>query len=383
MRSNKSKPWVGFAVILILGLLTWLPTSATARVQGQCATCHTMHNSQNGASVFAAVQRALLESDCVACHSDGPNTGSNNTPYVDDITGGTPIYGEFGTEATTNTLAGGSFYFMRTGLDDTKGHNVLGVMGVDATISPTNTPPGFDPTIRPLAVNWAGNQLTCAGTYGCHGNPAELDDFAAISGAHHTDDSGGITGATTGLSYRFLDGILGIEMNSDGNRWEYRPTYQLHNQYMGVDRATDTYENVTTISYLCAECHGYFHSGAGDLGTDSDTTFVSPWLRHPTDLDLASATGNTEYLAYPGAFGAPGTYSVVAPVASNQPAVGGIQETVLNDTGDAIVTCISCHRAHGTDYADLLRWDYTTNCEASTGMHSTDCGCFACHTTKD
>ncbi len=32
-----------------------------------------------------------------------------------------------------------------------------------------------------------------------------------MEGAHHKDDSGGITGASVGLSYRFLKGILGKE----------------------------------------------------------------------------------------------------------------------------------------------------------------------------
>jgi predicted CXXCH cytochrome family protein len=46
----------------------------------------------------------------------------------------------------------------------------------------------------------------------------------------------------------------------------------------------------------------------------------------------------------------------------------------ISTAGDAIVTCISCHRAHGSPYYKLLRWDYA-------GSIST--GCAYCHTSKD
>ncbi len=47
-----------------------------------------------------------------------------------------------------------------------------------------------------------------------------------------------------------------------------------------------------------------------------------------------------------------------------------------------IVTCLSCHRAHGSPYADLLRWDYDTMIAGNAG-DATGKGCFVCHTTKD
>ncbi|CAD7777657.1 MAG: hypothetical protein KIIPBIDF_00918 [Candidatus Methanoperedenaceae archaeon GB50] len=45
-----------------------------------------------------------------------------------------------------------------------------------------------------------------------------------------------------------------------------------------------------TISGLCAECHGDFHGSSDDIGSSS------PWLRHPTDIQLPG-TG-TEYYKY-------------------------------------------------------------------------------------
>ncbi|MDA3786250.1 MAG: hypothetical protein PF568_05105, partial [Deltaproteobacteria bacterium] len=71
-------------------------------------------------------------------------------------------------------------------------------------------------------------------------------------------------------------------------------------------------------------------------------------------------------------------YQPGVPVASND--LNSVRSTVLQAAGDAIVTCISCHRAHGSTNADMLRWNYE-DMAAHAGDNST--GCFACHTTKD
>jgi hypothetical protein len=111
---------------------------------------------------------------------------------------------------------------------------------------------------------------------------------------------------------------------------------------------------------------------------------------------MTGATG-TEYAHYNnnGGGGTDGVYSTLAPVASDMSGLsaasaGGTQvvQNVFTDTMPdgvtdiAIVTCISCHRAHGSEYADLLRWDYTAGTSAGSGTNLNS-GCFVCHTTKD
>jgi predicted CXXCH cytochrome family protein len=93
---------------------------------------------------------------------------------------------------------------------------------------------------------------------------------------------------------------------------------------------------------------------------------------------MGNVDSKSDYSEYGGATH---TYSVVAPVGSTD--VSTVLSSVYATPGgadDAIVTCISCHRAHGTPYDDLLRWDYAT-CVSAGG--NDECGCFACHTTKD
>ncbi len=362
---KKSKIIKGLVGCMAIGLVSWLPGTASAGVSGPCSDCHTMHNSQDGSSMAfdssSTPTRALTKGGCVSCHSGtAPRKGtSNNIPVVFQT--GAPS-----DQGAGYTLAGGDFYWVAGdgGNNDTCGHNVVGVAGVDANLS--YTPPGWNATtangIAGGASTWGTNQLTCAGTYGCHGTHSSSDDYASIRGAHH-GDNGTIDGSDVAHSYRFLNGILGAE-DSD---WEYTASSSDHNGYNGARGYTSSDND--TISYLCAECHGNFHAGTAMSNISYGGSGSSPWLRHPTDFSLADASGSG-YTAYT-------TYSVLAPVGSTNPDT--TTSSITGGTND-IVTCISCHRAHGTNQADLLRWDYSA-CEAGTA--NSTCGCFACHTNKD
>ena len=401
-----NKLWVLVITLLLMG-----GGNVWATVSGQCSTCHTMHNSQDGSAMAVdsdgndlGVNRSLTKGDCVGCHTGTNGTDPGDIPYI--MTGSTNTYGPDYETTENNSLAGGTFDYVNdnTTATNAMGHNVLLVATADTltsppgwvattfapsdggNISPTNVAP------LPVADLWGSKQLTCAGTNGCHGNHTNPDDFGDIRGAHHGDDST-IDGTTVAKSYRFLRGILGKEDPG----WEYEVTSALHNQYYGVDRAnvsTGSTMDKQTISYLCAQCHGLFHSDASTNNIiysdpDSPTTVVdnaNPWMRHPTDFSLKTAGG--EYESYANVAGtaatSPGTtaeYNYIAPLASTN--VSAVLANPFSGTGNDIVTCISCHRAHGSKYADLLRWDYSSTGEMIAGGGYGNKGCFACHTTKD
>ncbi len=374
MKRVKGKAAGLVAALLGLGLAVFIPSTSQARVQGQCADCHTMHNSQNGQPMTfdgnATPNSALTRGDCIGCHT-GVNESGGNIPYVLSETA--PTY-RSPNGVDGNTLAGGNFYWVATsgGANDTKGHNVDFLADEDSLLG--KTPPGWDQTlgVGPNEASWT-KQLTCAGVYGCHGDRTATDNFSAVSGAHHADDST-IDGNTVGTSFRFLLGIVGKEDND----WEYTVSSTDHNQYKGVDRTDDTDANKdsSTISYLCSECHPNFHRGTSAGNVQGSTGWGSPWVRHPTDFDMNNVSGK-EYGSYGGTSH---TYQVEAPVASVD--VSSIKSTVLQTADDAIVTCVSCHRAHGSPYADLLRWDYNNMVAGTSGTGAGE-GCFRCHTTKD
>ncbi len=353
--------------------IAFLSSLSFAAVTGQCANCHTMHNSQDNSAILrtgtvagsktawndsnvlaggtlqSAPTGTLLVTDCVGCHSASSGAtivtaGGNSIPIV------------FNTASyPANPLAGGNFYSVSQG-NDAHGHNVYGIADTDSdlTMAPGNTQCNTGSCHFTLADAPSGTNFNTGGCQGCH---------YVVS--HHNDTDSG---------YRFLKGhnmgnnwVLGVE---DAN-WEYDPDTS-HNGYKGAiitgPGDSQGLSEIQTISSFCGGCHTNFHK-QGASGTGS----YNPWIRHPTDIALPG--GTTEYAGYDPTTS--GDYSALAPVAWTDP-------TDQSDRDTAVVMCLSCHRPHGSQYDDILRWDYVTDCfTAGSSGTPANCGCFVCHTTKD
>ena len=352
-------------MLFVLSLL--LPSPLLAKITGVCSNCHTMHNSQNSAAMSfdGTTHEYLLRGDCIGCHAQ--NTSQNINPN-----GNIPQV--LHTNATD--LAAGNFrYYLDS---QTNVHNVYGITPQDNVL--LNNPPGYlsgyDPANPIFDTN---SRLVCAGRNGCHGNRDQVGQLAAIKGAHHYNDSmlkfgsideanqGGGSGGTsdyttTGKSYRFLYNVQGAEESSWLNESSTK-----HNEYKGAlfaTRTSQSWGNINTISELCAECHGNYHaSGSGYIGS------ASPWLRHPTDKRLGPSSG--EYANYT-------TYDVMAPVGrvDSLNTYTAPKSTVAAGANDVII-CLSCHKAHGSPYFKIMKWDYK-GLDLSTALS----GCNVCHTSK-
>jgi hypothetical protein len=360
-------------LIIIIGLVVTpvFQSPVIAVIDGPCVNCHTMHNSQNGTSMnfnnSANPNELLLRADCFGCHARGISQN------IDPITGAPQVYHTGGTD-----LAGGNFAYIN-GNNDSKVHNVIELNNQDDIL---NGPPG--------SVNQAGHDnivndtnFTCAGENGCHGRrlPDGGSGAPALKGAHHGNVAGKCdTADTVENSYRFLLAVKGLE-DSD---WQATVSATDHNEYYGSDpppayncfavscHIGDPYivSINNSISGFCGTCHGNFHGTIG--GTGSGTTdgigiggSSSPFKRHPSDITLPTSGEYVNYTSYN--LGAPVARATVPDTASN-----------VVQPGSDLVMCLSCHAAHGTDYPDILRWDYTTMIAGGGGSD----GCLACHTQK-
>ncbi|RJX24388.1 MAG: hypothetical protein C4563_00375 [Desulfobulbus sp.] len=375
MEENHMRKVLGTKLALAgaVGLVAALAAgSAGAAV---CSSCHTMHNSQNGTTfpgALAAPQQKLLLNTCIGCHT-GTNTSASLTSAQPEVMG--DVLPTYSTPAVDgNTLAGGNFWWSTVAGSENTGHNVA-ELGV--------TDPNFANPLIPPGGSALGAQLTCAGTNGCHGDRTVADSMTAMQGAHHaphnivTDTL--IDGLTVGTSFRYLLGVTGRE---DG-RWEFDNDDTLHNIYKGVDRtgSTDlTNADPSTINSLCGQCHGAFHrqSDAYGIVDNSNNNIIAKtavagtlWIRHPTDYDMP-LLATTEYAGY-------NAYRIETPVGTATPA-GTID---VGAADSRIVLCVSCHRAHGSPYADALRWDYSLMETGNPAAADVGTGCFACHTAKD
>jgi len=351
---------------LVVFLILSIPVTTIAAVTGPCVNCHTMHNSQGGAAMATyggetGPNSFLTRGSCIGCHAQGT---ANKIVTI----GGSDIPQVYHTDGSGD-LAGGNFKYIET--DDNRGHNVSDFSNPDGTL---NSAPGHHSTTMPTT-----NTLTCAGHNGCHGYRRfnAGSGLRTLKGAHHGNVDGKCDSATTvANSYRFLYNVKGFE-NMGANKYQNLNATD-HNEYFGTtspgetgcldchDMADDMKIKPPnmTISGFCATCHSNFHKLSGIGGSTT-----GPFTRHPTDVVLPDDVSK-EYKDYT-------SYSVEAPVG----------RTTVPDSpsgtvtpGTDVVTCLSCHAAHATNYPDMLRWDYTTMI-ASGGSNTT--GCFTCHTQKD
>jgi len=344
-----------------------------AKVTGECSNCHTMHNSQGGApmaydfngasfSTTTTPKGNLLIYSCLGCHS-----ATDGTTWKDSTTGAPIVFNTV--EPTYNTvkgLAAGNFYWVKT--DDTKGHNVFSD-NPDDNLSVAPGDSGFSGcatndchTNFHATVSGSGfSQLD--GKQGC--TKCHMVDTAGPKGFHHANDGTGTkyVGSADQGWYRFLEG----HMSGDGHGvagvedddWEHIPSSDDHNEYLGfhdVDGGYGFGDLGHTMTAYCTGCHGVFHDNQGG---------PSPWLRHPSDARLPSSG---EYANYT-------TYDPLVPVA--RPSLDGTVSATVTP-GTDMVMCLSCHRAHGSPYYKMMRWDY-----ASTTLSTALSGCNVCHTSKD
>lgn len=357
-------------------LLLWLflsGSAAYAAISGACANCHTMHNSQDSTAMatYGATGKpwkgtgpnaTLLRGSCLGCHG----IGTSKIVTID----GSDIPQVYHSDASGDLAAGNFAYIIGAkggGASDAKGHNVIELQSNDATLT---EPPG-----EAHAATVANTQLTCAGQNGCHGKRIfQGSGLAMLKGSHHAHTGSKCnTASEVYNSYRFLRGVKGLENN--GQYKFQNKDASNHNEYYGATTpmsvsgcgssachfgAADIRPSNNTISGFCATCHGNFHTLQG-IGGDTS----SPFERHPTDVILPNSG---EYAGYV-------NYSVETPI--GRTSVPDSASSVVTPGSD-VVTCLSCHAAHATDYPDLLRWNYD-DMEVGSGRTN---GCLRCHSNK-
>jgi len=357
MRHKLEKSFTIFIILLAAAvMIAGFPGPASPVVSSVvCDDCHTMHASQEGQLPVGFIQDGsetahahLTVASCLGCHGLHGST-----------VGGAPNI--FGKIPETMTAAG---TFASTVVDSDeadyrKVHNVRDIASwtYDERELLYMTP-GVDTSREYIDLDGA-SELYCAGSRGCHGRHHESCDTSdkGIKGFHH--------GTHEGYRYlQFYDNSDHTPIKGKGSpNWEYKGADENnHNVYYAMD-TLGAFTN-DSISAFCGLCHGDFHGDDADEVRRGDT-----WIRHPTEnlLSAADFTGD----------------NVIVDVKNNPFGFHGTHyETVSTDnmtnytTDGARVTCLSCHRAHGTDNHDILRFDYSTQIAGSTGVTA---GCLGCH----
>ena len=360
--------------LIILTAIIALPTLCLGSVKGRCSDCHTMHNSEEGSPVAFSLDssnkpvprelpfKRLLKTDCVGCHSNaGSKTivsmGDSQIPIVFNLL--EPTYPPDG--SSSSCLAGGNFYWaVQNG--DQYGHNIYNISGQDLRLGGSIPAPGGSSIGSDTCATCHRTLATEeTGCNGCH------------VPRHHATGSNIVTGADEGW-YRFLgsvmqrsdeavsppEGVVGIEAPD----WEQNLLGGNHNVYQGNTAPYASYLDSGTIDQKCAGCHGLYHN---------DTATGSVWIRHPVSVVIPDSGEFTGYTSY----------NPLVPVARQN--VSEVDDNFSSiNRGSDVVSCISCHRAHGSPYPAMLRWPYRAwpGIDPVTGQAAIN-GCAVCHTSKD
>jgi len=333
----------GLLVLIVAGVAASAflaaPVSTTARTPPLtyhtadtliCSSCHTMHFSEGGAAPpgseaggpFPHLLLRRNQTDlCLLCHAgtSGPNVMGGNWPA-----GTFPGVGAEG-----------------------KGHNPTGTIANQSTQIPLDpvlqlTPPGGSGPLTEFACT------TCHDPHGYSDYTAgNADVFTYRLLRKHIKGPGGIdVDVSTTLQSTFGD-EQPLEAASETNHNVYRAPASISDATKGFGQ-------------WCASCHGTFHSTGAD------------W-RHPTAQQIGSFY--TNYTAANAADGyAGGTYFYKYPVETSQGtlATTGAQWSITSGTTERVF-CLTCHKAHGTTYANAGRWDFAsksgdlTNCNKCHG----------------
>ena len=287
----------------------------------RCAGCHTMHNSDNGVAIDADGANAYLLRDetasdvCLSCHQTGHGYVWGDPLLPPTEKGG----GNFAWSNVANLNDGRNGNLPANFIPGYKGsHNII-TQSHNSTADPvlTHSPGG----------NYPSSAMSCTSCHDPHGNT----NFRLLYGAGHVQAG----------NFNFTNAAPDAEGISDTGT----EAQSSHTAYRGG------------MSAWCANCHGDYHNAGANFVHKSGMAMGSDVAQI---YNLYNGTGDqlggveaTAYLPAV-AFEDPDmtTTSTNGPVANSQ------------------VSCISCHRAHGTSSPNMGRWDFGVGVQSEDGRYA-------------
>ena len=353
---------------------------------GQCEGCHTMHNSLEGAPVVggqgSTVQMAqyqtgpyLLKANdasgsCLNCH-ETPGAGT----YQVSTTGA--VISAAGT-APKQYTPGGDFAWLKksyafsihghstTEDGDRHGHNVIASdYGYKQDGTLTTAPGGSYPA----------GKLACSSCHDPHGKYRRLADGSQVTTGLPIFDSGSyqnsldpISGVSSVGVYRLLAGVGYTPKSLGGaNVFQYRaPDAAAPPTYNRSENTAQTHVAYGQgMSEYCANCHGSmlengFVSGMAGLvhpaGNNAKLTsaIASNYNAYVSSGVMTNTQPTKAYSTLVPIELGTGDYTKLKPLAVNTDDKDQSASTSTN------VSCLSCHRAHASGFASMLRYSMSS-----------------------
>lgn len=329
-------------VFLIIAVLVALGPAGVPALGGEyhtggsgslCSDCHTVHSSKSGQTWVPSPYLLKYSGQvqlCLSCH-DGAD---QNAPDI--VSSGTSV--------SPNTVVVTQY--------SSKHGSSAGFFQSDYQAAPSNF--GHDlvgPVTAPLSTIFSSpSGLLCSDCHDIHGssnyrnlvsdpNPAHPGSFPIVLGTHMTEAIP-VNTLTPNPSQAYDTGNVGFYIDNNLRGW-------------------------------CTDCHDM-------LAQDAQGTSPAHFSRHPTDIGIGSGSyGHTALSNWLSGTVAEGTgFGInVGDSAAGIPRVrfgsasGSSSVAAPGDT----VTCLSCHKAHGSAHHAALIWPYRTDSADSMS------GCQQCH----
>lgn len=364
------------AIVAAASLLIGLGGVAYAFHSGgvaECEGCHSMHNPMSG----ALLTKSDASSTCLNCHENPNDTGPSSyhvsTAEAKLGAGQAPLQrspgGDFGwlKKSYTFTVRG----TVNNEAGQTHGHNIIAKdynYSVDTDFS--QAPGG----------SFNSSSLSCISCHDQHSAWRRTDMSGTLvkpeigkavppianSGSYHSS-ADPISGSTAVGVFRLLAGKGWV---ADNVTFDVEPPHVVVNSSYNRTEATSQVRDAygKGMGEWCATCHPDMHTNSGRL--------VHPVTQQFND------TVFTNYNAYVKSGDLTGdqtkSYSSLAPyeIGASDYAVLKTQAsyTVKQQPGpasasEAVVMCLSCHRAHATGWPDGLRWMYQAEFMTYNGMY--------------
>jgi len=330
MRNNRAY------LALISALLSLSPVLAGeyhGGAQSVCSDCHITHASKDGQE-YIVVQTLLKHPQgevglCMSCH-DGTDT---NAPDI--VSSGTSV--SPGSAVTTSYA---SKYGSSAGFFQSDYGSAANPSGHDLNSSGTVT--------APLSGTFAGG-LKCSSCHDPHGTP-NYRNLKIDPNPNHPGSAQILLGTHVKQT---------VPVNAT-----------TPNPAQAYDTGNVGWFTANNISQWCTDCHD-------QLATNINGSSPAHFMGHPSNVAINMAGGHTDVPNWTaGTIGtSTGFGTDIGDAAAGIPrlrfgsSTGSPNESAANDT----VTCLSCHKAHGSKHKSGLNWPYRTNTPDQLA------GCQQCH----
>jgi len=395
-----------------------------------CDSCHTMHNASGTTGVMGGhgvkaqtgytykgssaqfqgnvylLQGTDQSSTCLNCHAVAEATGASyHIMSPDAVTTGLPTHftpgGDFGWLLVTPASATSSYDKSR------RGHNI------NAADWGLGSAAGYAITLQTApGGTYPQSALHCSSCHDPHGTYRHTGGDPTITGDIQSSVftpgfKGGATASISGSGsygvkapagsavgvYRLLAGKGYQPMSLNGAAPSFAndspiaispSNYDIVSSTFGITGgASATTEVVvqygTGMSEWCANCHGPINGGMTTLIHPASSTDGSAKLSNATTG--ASIVTNYNSYVYSGNMNGSNLYTSLVPVELGSGALtalpAGTATTVNNAptvTGSANVSCLSCHKAHASAWANMTRFDVAAELTTHNGAYLSNDG---------